>query len=498
MNQIGLGENMKFKIFISSNRHEFYNERKIIKESIESDIILNRFFKVFAFEEEPASGKTPEQTYSEAVLESDIYIGLIGSKYGTILESGISPTETEYNLFNADENTYFFLKEAYEREEKTLEFIKRIENKHTYKTFNNQEELIIEIKRSLSDFLDNNMNNTKRNFDKKIIKNSTIEELDEEAYEIFFNMMRDNALKNLKDERTKEEILALINAGELINGKFHFNNAGAICFCKNLSKFDIEHEVKMVRFRSDTRLDIIDKKECCENIFKLLDEVRIFFSRNTREGVVVRGFDGLPLVEYPFDAVREAIINAIAHRDYSIDTSPITFYIYRNRIEIISPGKLMPPVNIENLGQGNPSHRNKNICHILAKTHYMEHVGTGIKRMKDIMLEEGLKEPEFVEMGEFFQVILWGRDKDSDTANLGKKLMEAIKNEKFNQRQKKALLYLYNKGKSITIKDYYQHFNISRQSASRELNELSKEKLIVKRNEKRTNYFKINSQLKEK
>ena len=196
---------MKFKIFISSNRHEFYNERKIIKESIESDIILNRFFKVFAFEEEPASGKTPEQTYSEAVLESDIYIGLIGSKYGTILESGISPTETEYNLFNADENTYFFLKEAYEREEKTLEFIKRIENKHTYKTFNNQEELIIEIKRSLSDFLDNNMNNTKRNFDKKIIKNSTIEELDEEAYEIFFNMMRDNALKNLKDERTKEE-----------------------------------------------------------------------------------------------------------------------------------------------------------------------------------------------------------------------------------------------------------------------------------------------------
>ena len=161
---------VRFKIFISSNRAEFLNERKLIKESIENDIILNRFFKVFSFEDEPASGKTPKQRYNDAVLESDIYIGLIGSNYGTVLESGISPTETEYNLFNDDENTYFYLKDVYNREEKTMEFIKRIENKHTYQTFNNMQELITEVKRSLSDFLDNNMNNTKRNFDKKIIR----------------------------------------------------------------------------------------------------------------------------------------------------------------------------------------------------------------------------------------------------------------------------------------------------------------------------------------
>lgn len=77
---------MKFKIFLSSNRQEFHNERRLIKEAIENDIILNRFFKIFSFEEEPASGKTPQNRYSEAVLESDIYIGLLGSKYGTILE----------------------------------------------------------------------------------------------------------------------------------------------------------------------------------------------------------------------------------------------------------------------------------------------------------------------------------------------------------------------------------------------------------------------------
>lgn len=482
---------MKFKIFLSSNREEFHNERKLIKETIENDIILNRFFKIFSFEEEPASGKTPQKRYSEAVLESDIYIGMIGSRYGTILESGISPTETEYNLFDNDENTYIFLKEAYRREEKTDEFIKRIESNHSYQTFNNQEELIREIKRSLSDFLDRNLNNTKRNFDKRIIRKSSIKDLDEETYEMFFKMTKDESLKSLKEERTKEEILSLINAGEIIDGNFHFNNAGMICFGRNINGFDIEHEVKMVRFKSDTRMDILDKNECYENIFKLLDEVRIFFRRNTREGIVVRGFDGIPISEYPFEVVREAIINAIAHRDYSIDTSPITFYIYDDRIEIISPGKLLFPVSIENLGTGNPAHRNKNICYILSKTKYMEHVGTGIKRMKEKMKEEGLREPEFIEEGELFKIILWGREEENNLKNIERQHFKNYDNLNLNERQIKTLKIMKKEDKKITMKDYEMMFNISRQSAYRDLKQLTEKGLIIKEKKGRSNVYKI-------
>lgn len=482
---------MKFKIFLSSNRQEFHNERRLIKEAIENDIILNRFFKIFSFEEEPASGKTPQNRYSEAVLESDTYIGLLGSQYGTILESGISPTETEYNLFDNDENTYFFLKEIYKREEKTNEFIKRIESKHSYQTFNNQEELIREIKRSLSDFLDRNMNNTKRNFDKKILKKSSIQDLDDETYEMFFNITKDESLKTLKDERTKEEILSLINAGEIIDGNFHFNNAGMICFGKDINGFDIEHEVKMVRFKSDTRMDILDKNECYENIFKLLNELRIFFRRNTREGIIVRGFDGIPISEYPFEVVREAIINAIAHRDYSIDTSPITFYIYEDRIEIISPGKLLFPVSIENLGTGNPAHRNKNIFYILSKTRYMEHVGTGIKRMKETMKEEGLKEPEFIEEGESFKVILWRREEENNIKNIAGQQFKNYDNLNLNKRQIKALKIMKKEDKKITMKDYEKMFKISRQSAYRDLKKLTENELIIKEKKGRSNIYKI-------
>ncbi len=84
---------MKYKIFISSVQKEFEQERKFIKQEIENDYILNRFFDVFIFEELSASGSPPEELYSEKAINSDIYIGLIGSDYGSILESGISPTD---------------------------------------------------------------------------------------------------------------------------------------------------------------------------------------------------------------------------------------------------------------------------------------------------------------------------------------------------------------------------------------------------------------------
>ncbi len=70
---------MKFKIFLSSPRREFENERKFVKTEIEKDYTLNKFFEVFSFEETSASGKPPVELYSHEVTNSDIYIGLIGS-----------------------------------------------------------------------------------------------------------------------------------------------------------------------------------------------------------------------------------------------------------------------------------------------------------------------------------------------------------------------------------------------------------------------------------
>lgn len=134
--------------------------------------------------------------------------------------------------------------------------------------------------------------------------------------------------------------------------------------------------------------------------FILLEEFDEFFWKNTKLRAVIEGMKRVDIPEYPIKAVREGFVNALAHRNYELIGNCITFYIYDDRIEIISPGELPYPMTLEKLGiEENPEHRNKNICNIFGRTKYMEHAGTGIKRMRDEMRDASLKEPEFFNDG---------------------------------------------------------------------------------------------------
>lgn len=470
---------MAYKVFISSNMVEFKEEREAIVSTIENDDFLNDFFKVFVFENIPSSGQSPNDTWRKNVLDSDIYIGLIGSEYGTILDTGLSPTETEYDLFNEKSNEVFiFIKDSVKRDGKIEKFIAKISDNHIYKPFGTIEVLIKEIKKSLTHFLHNQI--VENDFDKRIIDYSSSKDIDMDSYNLFFKSVNNNSLKQLKEEKTPEEMLTIINAGSMKNNIFHFNNAGALFFAKNINKFNISHEIKMAKFKNGTRADIIDRKNSYNTLIDLMEDVRLFFSRNTKTSSVVVGMDRIDLNEYPFEVVREAIVNAVAHRDYKINSSPITFYIYDNRIEITSPGKLIPPLTIATLESANPLHRNKIICDIFSKTGYMEHYGTGISRMKKTMLEEGLKEPKFEEMGEFFKVTLWARDENTIDPELYKNNRNPLDKLGLNERQIKAFALMVNENKTFTINNYLNCFEISRVTASKDLNKLESLNLINK------------------
>ncbi len=331
--------------------------------------------------------------------------------------------------------------------------------------------------------------NINNQFDEKIIEYSSSNDIDMDSYESYFKYVCVDALKQKKEEKTPEEMLSMINAGHIENGVFHFNNAGALFFAKDITKFNIPHEIKMARFKNGTRKDIIDRKISRNTIISLLDDVYSFFSRNTKTSSVIVGMNRIDLDEYPFEVVREAIINAIAHRDYKISSSPITFYIYNNRIEIISPGKLIPPLTVNNLDSGNPIHRNKQICNIFSKTTYMEHYGTGIQRMKDKMDEEKLKEPEFEEVGEFFKVILWARSDEDVNPDLYKSNVESLDKLGLNERQIKAYTLMINEKKTFTIKNYLECFKISKPTALKDLNMMVELGLAIKSKRGRLNGY---------
>ena len=477
---------MVIKVFISSVQGEFSEERKFIHEKINNDPYFSRNIKLFVFEIDGAKTEAANEVFLNEVGEADVYIGLIGQHYGNIYDKGISATEYEYNTFIADKHdAYFFVKECKTRDEGSTKFLKRIEKVTKYDTFTTKEELLDAVKNSLQDAIDKRL--TSVAYDNQILFNSSIDDVDEEAVELYMDVVEDN-IQGLFGKRDLDKILEYIGAGKIDkNDVFHFNKAGALCFAKEISKFDLEHEVKMVRFNGTERLEIIDKHFSESSFFKLIKEFDSFFSRNTKMGGIVTGMKRTPIPEYPIKAVREAFINAIAHRDYTLTGNCITFYIYDDRIEIISPGKLPSPMTIEDLGvEKNPIHRNENICKIFQTTEYMEHIGTGIARMKYEMKKCNLPEPEF-EDGFYFRVVLRGPN--------GKLILpqnptaEDFEKYDLNDRQIDAFLKMKNEDAQFTYNSYADLHNISKSTAKRDLNMLFDMNLIRKITIKQTYYF---------
>ena len=89
------------RIFISSVQREFAQERKALRDYLQNDPLMRRFFDVFLFEDVPASDRRPDALYLDEVEQSDLYVGLFGNDYGTEDEDRISPTEREFDQATA-------------------------------------------------------------------------------------------------------------------------------------------------------------------------------------------------------------------------------------------------------------------------------------------------------------------------------------------------------------------------------------------------------------
>ncbi|MBS3948794.1 MAG: putative DNA binding domain-containing protein [Dethiobacter sp.] len=116
--------------------------------------------------------------------------------------------------------------------------------------------------------------------------------------------------------------------------------------------------------------------------------------------------------DYPLDAVREAVVNAIAHRDYTITVSDIELSIYSNRLEVISPGRLPNTVTVEKMRSGYRASRNELIKEILRDYRYVEATGLGVPRkIVRGMLEHNGTDPDLIEEEDRFTVRLWKEPK---------------------------------------------------------------------------------------
>ncbi|MFH1727430.1 MAG: RNA-binding domain-containing protein [Pseudomonadota bacterium] len=273
-----------------------------------------------------------------------------------------------------------------------------------------------------------------------------------------------------------KDLLLNLNVAEVQSGELLFNNAGVLFFSKNPQKFFKEACITCIKYRGNDRYEIIDKKDLAGNPIDQIEAAIHFFKNHVKTEILISSeARHKEAWEYPIKAVREAIINAVMHRDYFYDSSRIYMHFFQDKLEIENPGGLFKGLQIEDLGKRSVR-RNLLVSDLLYRANYIEMIGSGITRMRKALEKNG--NPEFeISASNFFSIRFFPR------------LFDGL--EELSIRQREILNYVKAKG-LFKVSDLVFHFKKSNDTILRDLKELIKLKLIIRIGTGKTTNYKIN------
>jgi len=317
-------------------------------------------------------------------------------------------------------------------------------------------------------------------WDERVCEDASLEDIDEEKLRWFLKEARHKRGLDINEDDPVEDVLLrlkLLKAGRPTNG-------AVLLFGKDPQRRFIQSEVKCIRFKGvDVTGEMIDLRTVDGVVFDQLVETEKFVFNNIalsawiEEGKIQRQ----ERWEYPPKAIREALANAISHRDYET-TSKVQVRIFDDRMEFWNPGMLPEGWTVETLKQVHESiPRNPSVAKQFFWVKYIEEVGTGTNKIIEWCIDWGLPEPEFEFTGTSLVVTLWkSKHNEAYLDTLG-----------LNERQRKAINYM-KKHKKITSKEYAELFSITDRTARNDLKSLLDKKILIQRGtSKKLTYYEL-------
>ena len=384
------------RIFISSVQGELAVERATLRDYIRSDALIRRFFQVFLFEDAPASDRRPDQLYLDEVERCDIYVGLFGLDYGNEDEEGVSPTEREFDrATTVGVHRLIFVKGTDDaRHPKMRALVRKAQTGLIRKRFNTTEELIPGLYAALVEYLEGKKLIRGGPFDAAPCFEATLDDLDVERMTQFIRSAH-QARKFPLPERTPPEQL-LKHLSLLSDGRL--TNAAVLLFGRAPQRFLMSSEVRCAHFHGIEVAKPIPSYQVYKGTaFDLVDQAVDFVLSKINRSIGTRAESARAprTYEIPAEVVTEAIVNAVAHRDYTSNGS-VQVMLFADRLEIRNPGRLPAPLTLEMLREAHNSvPGNPLLAGSLYQTAYIERMGTGTLDMIRRCAEAGLPEPEF-------------------------------------------------------------------------------------------------------
>lgn len=470
----------KFVIFVSSTQRELAAERRAIKQFVETDALLGRYFSVFLFEDIPASGRRPDEVYLDEVDTCALYIGIFGNEYGFEDSEGISPTEREFDRAGAmGKERLIFVKGSDDRARhaKMAALVTKAGAQLIRRRFLDAPDLISAVYASLVQYLDEHGMLQRRPFDERIHADASLADLDETSLKQFVGMARHERQFALAESATTTEILTHL---DLLRDE-RPTQAAILLFGKTPQRMFPAAEIRCMHFHGTTIQRPAPFYQIFKgNLFSLVEQTvdfilsKLDYSVGTRE----KSAQAPGQYEFPPSVIREAVVNAIAHRDYT-QSAAIQVSVFSDRIEIRNPGGLLPPLTAEQLHRPHASiARNHHICEALYLARYIEKYGTGTLMMIAETTACALPEPDFEATPGEFVIILW---RDWLTT---KRLLELD----LTERQLQAVAFVKKQGR-ITNSEHQGLTLANRKTAARDLDELVVKGVFLRIGEKRGTHY---------
>jgi ATP-dependent DNA helicase RecG len=280
---------------------------------------------------------------------------------------------------------------------------------------------------------------------------------------------------------------ALLKRGCLVerDGGLRPTIAGLLLFAADVDRF-VHSQVMVVRYAGREMSDEFVREEIRDTLPEQVQRAESAVLANLRTGARIDSLQRDEHLEYPVKAVREAIVNAVAHRDYSLRGDDIRISIFTDRIEFYSPGRLPGHVTVQNIVDERFS-RNQVLVQILSDMGFIERLGYGIDRMIKLMADDGLPLPQFRETANGFVVTLYGPGEDFVSGSTSLRRQWRLMG--LNERQIAALEYLGEHGR-ITNREYQTLSpGVSSETIRRDLADLVSRDLLLKIGKKRATYY---------
>ena len=215
--------------------------------------------------------------------------------------------------------------------------------------------------------------------------------------------------------QSPEKCLQFMDLAEYGSDGLQLRRAALLLFAKDITRWHPRCEVRVVRVSGTTlgvgkdyNVNSRDDQTVRGNVLSILESAwETLRPYLTQTKLVESGIFKETLV-YPEDACREALINAVAHRDYSIEGKGVEIFLYDDRLEVKSPGGLLSSISLSDLKSGRRTHQSRNayMARVLRDLGYMREMGEGMLRIYATMRDRDLVPPEIETDSAKFDLVL--------------------------------------------------------------------------------------------